>query len=499
MNAFDDTRRAYAIFERAVVYSVHVESPELVAIAYAHSLLRQQLSAGDEDLLRSVEVLRNLRWRLATNVLPSRDSTLELEGLGEEIKHHIDQSEVGTKVRSSLEAAQGALARLMDMDQTPLGSATIELLSDSPEDERVVVLSSARNIDSTQLHLANSGVPAKVLSSHQLRFEQQLASVICIGPPAFFQPATWSAPRAESTCFVSYPLGRYVEPSGGLFGASGGLATPRFRQSGPSASSLPEEIIFMQPDELYAAAAERTASRYASNFSEGVEAALLLLEGSAAVWIAVSEGSWSWTVDFTDSEAPQIVQSQPTQILPGSFVIFREEGATSELIRGLADNRFDSARYRQAQERWKKALQVKAYELGGFGVLDVSIRKHGADASNSRGWASRNAVRPNRRDDFGSACRCLGLEAEASVIWDALSRIKVAHQRAGIHVRHLLERALVESGAHQLQAEGFQRLHLPELGSLLAYCVLHKHTKTQAVDVHLLDAPFVMEEQQWRG
>lgn len=494
MISFQNVVNVYQTFERASIYQVACNSLDLMTISRAHFSLQKRLRLGEEDLLDAVNTLRQIRWRLATNILPPSHADLMIDALAYELKSQAAHSDSKSEAGKIFDSVQRSVDNLLRIDRTPLSISVFEILSDVPESDRSLALAAGRYVASTEAYLEQLGIRTRVMNESQLRHHPIQECLVCVGPSKFFNTAVWHSPRAETTCFVFYSLGRPEDREPGLFGELGGLVPPRFRLVGETEYAQDEDIQIERPSEIYLATAERALRNYTREVSEGVEAVLLLLENSFAVWISDSDGSWNWTIDVSDESQPVITHSQSQQIDAGSFIIFREEGATSELIQNLADRNYGAVGLRSLQDKWKAALHKSAENAGGFSALDSLIRGAGAKAAASRDWSSRNAVRPNRLEDFKAACRVLGLERESSDIWNALSGIKSAHQRAGFNVRQQLEEALLEKGVADLRNQGYEKLQVSGLGTLSVYCVTHKHPTRHIVDRTNLDKPFETED-----
>jgi hypothetical protein len=497
VSAFGNTSEAYERSGSASVYLVYV-TPGLVApIARAHTRLRQLVRNGDDDLAPIAELMRFARFRLATNILPPTHPALELEDLSGSLAEHIDELDPGTPSHHAATHGQQAILGLLTADTTTIGEAALDTLAATGADECTLVLVSSRYVGGTAAYLDELGVPTEVICKNTLRGHTPQAVLVCIGPHHFFPAAAWNAARTDSVCFVQYPFGERRTASGGLFGADGQLNTPKFRVSGEAA--VIEDIETMDLDEGLVAAAAREASRRSSNGPDAVEGVLLLLEGGYAVWTAVGDGSWMWSIDFSDVENPAVAAVKVENIVTGSYVIFRSRGAGSALVAAVADASHGTKKLRPAQRKWKAALASAIDAAGGHGNAVAEIRSRGAITVNLRHWVSEYSIRPNRRADYEAVTDFAGLTGESDAIWHSLSAIKRAHHRAGLTIRKELERSLITSGAQELVTNGHQRLDVAGLGTLSAFRVVHQHSDRKFVDPAIIDEPFIVEERGWHG
>jgi len=498
MTLFATTDVAYTAAEDASVYVMNCEPGPIMRIGRAHTKLRQLVRDGDEDLAAVAELLRFARYRLATNILPPAHVELGLADLAHELAAHLTQMHAGTPSHTAAFRGHEAIMDLLDQERSTLATAALELLEDAPAHGRTLALVHSRNVSSTAAYLDECGLPTTVISQSDLRSQPPNSVTICIGPHQFFPAAVWSASRSDSVCFVQYPDSGGPPASGGLFGADGGLATPKFRVSG--ASEPVEDIEPIDLNEGLVVAAEREIARRSNAKSDSVEeGVLLLLEGGYAVWTGVADGQRMWAIDFTESDHPVMVSLNVNNIGPDSYVIFRDQGARSELVEEVANTEHGVSKFRPAQQRWKSELLNAIFEAGGFGAAGRELRMMGAETTNLAHWVSRYSIRPNRRADFDAVCRFAGLADESAELWAAVSAINRAHLKAGYTIRKWLEQSLMAGGAEQLKADGYQTLELSFSGTLSAFRVVHKHPDTRLIDVALIDKPFLMEARGWHG
>lgn len=498
LEAFSETANAYGQASAAAVYAVHADPGPVAVLSQAHAALAKLLAAGDEDLLPTADILRYAKYRLATNILPPLHTQLGLQPLADDLDSHLDQMHPGTPGHNYTAAAIDALRDILSRDTLNLAEETERALSLAQPGERLLVLPHGTNAAATSQFLESRGLPTQVIGKSELRRHSDYDMVVCVGPYQFFPSATWSAARADSVCFVLYPFGRSTTPpSGGLFGPDGGLATPKFRSSG---ISMPTEgVDFSDIDENFIAAADRVVAQRRGTGAETAEAQLLLLEGGYAVWSAVSDASWMWTIDVSEPGSPIITQVSDANVAAGSYIFFRDEGAAGDLVEVVADSMFGATEHRGSQRGWKSHFRQAIDRVGGFTEADRALRRKGANTANSRGWADSRSIRPNSKQDFQVACKFAHIEDQADAIWSSLTAIRSAHQKAGLSIRKQLEVALVADGCERLISDGYRRLEVDGLGGMSAYRVLLKHPDLHRVDTDLIDKPFLEEERGWQG
>lgn len=495
VSIFRDVASAYERMAEATVYSVPVAPGDVGTISTCLSSLRK-LRGADDILDDAVRTLHYIQYRLAVNLLPARDPALGLESLSLELASHAEELNAGTTARLIIDTALRALDTLCDQATTPLCDEVIAVLGTAEPGGRLVVLAHGRNCTATARLLVLAGVPTEVTSRAQLRTHRPVETVLCVGPHQLFQSAVWNASRADAICFVHYPIGTASLPSGGLFAEDGGLRTPKFRISGEVATignielTAPEQTLFHEAGTRLVSA-HRTASEAAQG-----DAQLLLLEDGYAVWMNAGDGDWMWAIEFVDDQ-PRVAQINASDMSAGAFVLFRDQGAASDLVRLVADRDCGASRHRSAQARWKSALSVATARAGGSAATARQIRELGAATADPAGWVGPRSIRPHSKLDFSAACMFAGIEDEADSIWASLTAIKRAHLKAGQLIRKQLERDLIEDGGARLQEGGRLRLHSADFGGLSAYRVVFKYPDRQRVDASRIDRPFLVEEHGW--
>ncbi|WP_395154429.1 hypothetical protein [Ilumatobacter sp.] len=497
MSVFDEVCAAYEQADTATTYRVYAEPGPLAALVAGRQRLLKLLRDGDEDLAPIDSLLRNASFRLVTNVIPPSSQTLELDRFAELLQSHIHQLDQGTPAHQAASTALDATIELLDMEGTQLGRETIDVLETAPVGERAVVLRYGHQRKATTDYLAANGVESDVIVSSELRWSAATGTLVCVGWPKLFPDAVWNAARWETVCFVQYPFGPTNEPASGLFGTDGGMKIRPFRTTGVPSPGDTESLFDL--DQSLLIAAEHVSARVPNALDDAVPGKLVLLADDYAVWTSVGEGHWNMAIDYSTPEQPRIAHVKASQVDRDAYLLFRDQGATSLLVRQVADQEHGSAKHRATQDRWKQSIRMAVAREGGFGQATEELYAQGALTANLRHWVTDQSIKPQRRQDFDAVCRFVDIEAQADELWKALTEIDRAHKRAGHTIRKWLEATLLAGVGEELLDSGHERLEISGFGTMSAFRVLHVHPETKLVDPMVIDEPFKVEDHGWHG
>lgn len=496
MKAISEVSAQYELSGNASIYTVNIAPTPLAAVQQALTLLTQAVRDGQDDLDPLREQITYFCFRVATNVLPPKHEMLGVRELFDGIRAKSAMVPPDSKIGRVMEQALPEIEAFLDLEMSPVCKEVLDLIELESEDRRAIALRATRNVVPTKEYLDRLGCPAAVESRTSLRSMPLTGTLVVVGRPSFFTDATWNAPKAESTCFVQYLFGGSGSRSGGLFDEAGGLTTPKFRSSGVSQSGS-EILTKFDPDEFWTTVAQNEMHRQRESGEDSVEACLLLLSGGHSLWTAADEGAWLWGLDISDLKNPSISRIDARNVSSGTYVLVRDQGAESEIVRQIADEEFGAAQFRATQQRWKEALRAGVDQYGGITALRSAILRRGAKSANPAGWLSESAIRPNQFVDFQAACAAVGLSADCEFIWTELTRIRGCHQSAGHKIREELEEALLREDLRVLEMEGELHLSATSLGTLSVHQVEFRHDRTQHVSRQILDRKLPVEDGAW--
>ena len=482
------------------IYVVHVDPGLLAELEYANTTVRRLARGEDEGhATQLAELLRFARFRIVSSILPLDEPVLELLRIAEGIDAIRNQLPEGSELHHEADRSCVALLDLMQSSTNPLGVAAMELLSDLPEGDRILALARNHYCESTRQYLSDVGIPGRVLHGTSLHTLGPVETIVCIGSPVsgFFPASTWSTPKADSTCFVHYPLGWSPPSFEGLFGFGTALATPRVVESGATDSTLDVEPFDFGESGMEALA--RAARKPVDGWGEEIEAFLIALSGGYAVWTETDLRNEMLCVDVDNPSHPVIVKKSARSLQPGDFVVLRTGGADPDFIRSLADTQFGASSERPMQEHWKSCLREAVSRAGGVDIAVTRLEGFGVRTSNIHYWMGTKCISPQKESDLRGVCRFAGIEDEADSLCKSMSNIRRAHIKAGQFVRKELEQCLLDGGSQQLIDLGFQEYELEHAGQLAAFQICFLSGEKRMIASSVIDRPFVAEEAGWPG
>lgn len=211
-----------------------------------------------------------------------------------------------------------------------------------------------------------------------------------------------------------------------------------------------------------------------------VEARLLLLAGSIAVYVEASADSSLQVLTFDETER---IRRIPTQdLMPGMHILLRINGGGS-LVVPIADRILGAkaSEVRFIQRQWKLALSKLVCDQGEDIVVRelVELGCKRASRLNLRNWISDRNIRPEFDDDFLSILVLCGLDGNHKLFVKNARLLDRVHRRAGFEIRKMLLAQIGRADLGQLLNEGKMEFELPSAlgGTFAAYRVEESSTE----------------------
>lgn len=494
MTEYIQTAKKYSVFEEAKFQIVYAASEQVEVISEAHSQMRRGLRddpySGFEDI---VKLLSHIRYRLITSVLPFDDVDLGLSALCNELKSAVSALNQKSHYYRYVENAIESLVVLLKERNNPLAKI-IEKIHKDFSGKSVVALQYGHLKLRTQEFFDSLGIKVEIVQSSQIKYIDIVDELVLVGPARLFDESIWSAPCSRSLHLVQYPQGETIPRTDGLFGLDAGLPERKIFEDGFSSFSRKIDL-YSETEEL-----QDNLSRYVNRHltqqvaGEKVEAFLFALQGNKGVWTEVDESNQLLCVEAGRDERGQIVRKQVLEIVPGDFLLLREDESNSDYVKELANTKFGAKKYRVGQNEWKTALKNAVIAAGGFSASERVVRSYGAQVLQLKYWIGKG-IGPGSLKDFEIVCRFANITIDVAARYREIEKIRAAHIKAGQFIRSELQKNLLSAGIEQLIETGYQSYEVEELGKIAAFQVKYRSEQIIEVLASHVDKPFSLDIQ----
>lgn len=454
-------------------------------------------------------LLRRVIWDILNTPLPASHLALGLRtACGDLDRELAGLQEVAFRTASGNAVSIVRMLRsLADDGADPLGSRCRSVLREGGMERAVVLVRSRRLREPVEEHFRATGCPVQVIVPAQLAGLSVHETLVVVGQARFYDASVLNAPRAEKIWVIRYRGLRDIETARGLLVVDQTLQA-RKAPSRRTRKRPPSDDFFTPTIDWDALRARAAAHREGSgptdwqlpNNIDNHLARLHILAGGYAVYLE-SERSSKVLGLYPEADAEHRVRWVTSRELqPGSIVLLRREGGSRAFIEEIADQIMGSEAglLRYAQQKWKKALRTRVYDMG-VATVQTQLRQRGARYQNVAYWMSPRSIRTRDRRDFRILMAYLEMHPEADILWEQMGAIDSAHRKAG-HVarRRLLEKVhgadlspLDRVGYLDFQVEGHGA------GTLTAFWIEGKAPRPDRVAESLLHHPFEIGPDLW--
>ena|GEM_PF-3973044 len=473
MNQWPD--QDYWMASEGVAYIEAVESERLQKFCLQFERLKSLIRNDElEDPWQSImRVFSRVRMRLLALPVPFYSDSIGIGAIEVEVESLLKQIGADDSNRSIVTDCLESLQELESPShENPLANRILEILDLGDSDSRGVVVLRSEWIASTAMwiekHLSGVGVWSR--NDAQAIPIQQL--LVLPGKPQYFARRDedtvpfLTAPRAESTCFVQFDFLGLPRPVPGLLKAESSLKIRgNFR--------VPELVIEenRDPSETF----DWELIRY--NRSQGrteevddfVPARAVTFADFSYTFVLVSDDGISQVAKSDPLGKIKIISKPSTEIDIGDVLIIRTGGSEAGHVRDLADHYFGAGPHRSKIEDWKNRVRRAASLAGGPEAARRAMGKKSGAARNFLHWISPSAIRPRERSDFETVSRFAGFSpCEAGEVWNAMSKVFLAHIQAGQMIRDRLEEGLEGRSLQSLEDSEYLEVEIEGFGILRA-------------------------------
>jgi hypothetical protein len=476
MNQWPD--QDYWMAAEGVAYIEAVESDALQRFCFQFDRLKTiiRMEQLEDPWLSMMRVLSRVRMRMLAMPIPFDSESMGMGAVRVEIKAILKQVGSGDVNRTVVVSCLESLEELeLWSHSNPLADRVVEILETGDSHSRGLVVLRPEWIAPTATWIRERVSDVGVWSrkdGNSIPIQQLL---VLPGRPQYFARRDedtvpfLTAPRSESTCFVQFDFLGLPKPVPGLLDSGSSSASRQIR----GGFRVPEVIIDDSPEEPelfdWEAIRYRRSERGGTETDEFVPArAVTFADGSHTFVLASDEGIAQ--VATSDPMGKIKLISKPSAELdPGDVLIIRTGGSEAGHIRDLADHHFGVGLHRSTVDNWKIRVRRAVFLEGGPAAARRAMGEASGAARNFDHWISEGAIKPRERSDFDVVSRFAGLSpSDAEEVWDAMSKVFLAHIQAGQMIRDRLEERLEGRSLQSLEDAEYVEVEIAGFGTLRA-------------------------------
>jgi hypothetical protein len=471
-----------AAYRNSARLRIHVsEVADLFAEELSHSLHRVLLSLGSEykepfwlDLLSS---LKKYRYTLAVSVLPFNHPILfpksTIQMMKDKSRNIISRK---PQLETEFERLTEALEMLAEYDETPLLNRILDLHSQTPGRDAVLISHKQHHTVTIELLSSRAQSDLTVVTEQQLRQLKHYDRLFVTGPATWYKPHVIGTPRAPRIDVVRFnwlqdPIkieSEFVHP---LFKPARSLnITPALRTT-----TVSDGVKISQEEAIYEIDWKGFVSSYLQardSSDEEVLAHCIRLEGDNVVFL--EKEAQIFVLKPYDTGDKRIQRIAFAELQDGDYLILRTAGGGDQ-ISELASRNLGKreSHIRECQRNWKDKL--KQFELrNGMDRTIKSLKQEGATRTatpvNVRNWRESRTIKPRNIADFIAILIVCGLEKDQDQYLKAAKQLASAHISAGQEIRKRLIAQLRSANLQLLEDVGSLEIELSVGGGAMAVC-----------------------------
>jgi hypothetical protein len=507
----------------ATIHKHIIENTVLMDYCFSINKIERELDSlkDDEYWVKTIKLLKLFRYEYCSLPLPFNHQELingikysDLSNLVNFCKYTYSQ------YYSSLLMSFNLLGKLRKEIDNPLIDKIIAINRTENCKNSAILMKDSIHIPIFEKYIKSNDefINVEVVSIYNLKGTSIYDSIYLIGPSYWYPEYIFTSPRAKFIHLIRY---RWINDGKRQFV---NLITgkpdinDKLRQMEAAHVVEPPQKLqtdYLDPKEILPlvnweqfAKADQVAIQ-----SEGVLdqicAKLYLLDGGMATYLESTDNAKVLVIDLEADEDEsgkglRVRRVLVRDITRGMFLLLRTAGG-GDLIAPLADRILGSEAQiiRQSQFKWKSALRSYILKNNLFTTC-IDLTDHGAfhaNESNLRNWASEsNNIRPADDRDFEAITIITGLDSEFLKIKQNADKLSNTHQRAGVLIRKLLLRKVMQTDLKLLEKTGRIEFKISEEegASITAFRVVDISPGTYTVPVFKHAHPFKFESYAWQ-
>ncbi|WP_146112954.1 hypothetical protein [Arthrobacter sp. MYb214] len=463
-------------------------------------LIRGQNLSSLEDLESAAKALL---WRQITRPGPPKYS----QGLGE-----ICETIQRQTARFSHMIEDQTL--LMDLGETaeqilladpPLGKTLLESCQEVGADKAVVLAANRPAAQDLRTWLEPLGITV-LTRSEWARLRDPFEVTYVIGPPKFFGPSLVTAPVTNELSYIlpswfrdrSIPLSSISDYSEGKIEVRQRLFTVN---SGLEVAAKSVENTAEETPELESYLPQAVWPSFSDSTKEPTEdearARKIYLSGDYSIWL--DDGDRIRTVDVGNPPGERVSYSSVKSVKCGTVLLLRqgvsEYGALYDASKRALGKR--ATEIALTQSSWKQILKKRLNEYSRIYVTNQLKRAGVSTPNRALAWTEENLICPQKKNDFLSLLRWLGIPEEPT--FSNAMALRLQTYRTRNTVLKDLEDSVSKANMSLLEKNGFIQIEYTTEGfrGILATRVLAISPKYEIVPKSSLRVPAIDRSAKW--
>lgn len=476
---------------------------DLARKALAKSIKAASLSGSWSDI---VDQLAVLHARLART--PCRPSWLfKQEGI-ESIRSLLIPRLLGRiqtvdpTVRVAFESMVRTVEELSGIESSPVAVSAGRLLSTFKKDSNnLVILRSQRLWDEAKLQLSANGGSSKfeIRKPVELRQHPTADNIIILGPPWVLRFRNESfllgSPLASSIWFVACGHEHMGSVPQSLLDDD--AAHPLNGDERPETAehfSLDHEPLYASPEiSFILKKGQDSLLPWLEDSEEKVAAVPVILGGGKGIYL--EEGAIVYSPSVEVIEEQRVCLSLEKRMIadlePGMLVLLTTEGG-GEMIPVVADAilKHQASRIRNLQKLWKSKL-IEQVESHGLAEVAELLQ---TSTANIKNWCHpRNIAPENLEEHLRPLLDLSGLKTRYEEIVQSITRLRSAHQSAGMKLQALLLKSLGGLDLRAAFLHGYQDIRDPAGGPIKTVYLVQNILETEYLSARLVGRVWDLE------
>lgn len=367
---------------------------------------------------------------------------------------------------------------LADLDYSPLLNVVLDAVAETEVESNGLLLPMSDFLSSVRDHfkwqLGTHQTVVHALTWHDLAEARIFSRLMVTGPLYWYHDHEFvlTSPRAMQIEVLEWAWYRERELTASVLAGSSGGSMLRVVPP-PVRSTFVTTEGDERPEVDWHSVSQELTGQTEGEFAEPIMARPVLLAGGFAALFPEEGERLVWMLDPHAPAEHRVVRVDVADLEPGHVVILRTSGG-GDLIVPLADEILgrDARRLRELQRMWKEKFANWILRQGGLNRAATELQRMGSPRAypqNLQNWLGERSLRPDDPKDWRVIMSVASLEDMTAEIWQAMGKIRGAHNVAGKSLGRRLREMANTADLDDLLVTGRQVFAQLRGGSLTAF------------------------------